>query len=81
MSGISLITQLRTKKKRLKVPSQSGNIYILISRDLDVLYRTNLIDSQTMVFKDGMKEWLQMYKIETLKTTLIDANNEAIQVQ
>jgi HIV Tat-specific factor 1 len=36
-------------------------------RDIDVLMRTNAINSNTYVWKDGMSEWRKIYELEELK--------------
>jgi len=48
----------------------------LAERDLDVLYRTNEIDSNTFVWREGMKEWTPIIKIEKLKKTLMESADE-----
>jgi hypothetical protein len=44
------------------------------------MYRTNIVDSTTAVYRQGMKEWLPMFKVEKLRTTLMDASSELLQV-
>lgn len=36
-------------------------------RDIDVMLRTNAIDSNTYVWKDGMEDWKKIYQLEYLK--------------
>ena len=46
-----------------------------------MLFRTNQIGSQTLVFRQGQTEWLPIMKVDLLRRTLIDASNESFQAQ
>lgn len=41
-------------------------------RDLDVLFRTGGINSTIYVWKEGMGEWEQLYRVQELKETVLD---------
>jgi len=40
-------------------------------RDLDVLFRTNDINSRTFAWKTGMKEWKALTDIEEIKESIL----------
>ncbi|CAI2368039.1 unnamed protein product [Moneuplotes crassus] len=46
-------------------------------RDIDALYKTKSIVSNSLVWKDGMEEWKALYEVDTLKALLNDAVEEA----
>jgi hypothetical protein len=50
-------------------------------RDLDVLFRTNAIEANTFAWKEGMKEWLPIKKIEHLKKSIEDSSTEIFKIQ
>ena len=45
-------------------------------RDLDVLFRTGGINSTIHVWKEGMGEWEQLYKVKELKEAVLDGQEE-----
>lgn len=50
-------------------------------RDLDVLYRTSAINSSTLVWKDGMSEWKQLFLVEELKKMFEEEEAEMQQIE
>jgi hypothetical protein len=45
-------------------------------RDLDVLMRTNFIDTNTYVWKDGMQDWKKIFQIQELKDIVNTTHTE-----
>ncbi|KAL4434883.1 hypothetical protein ABPG74_021222 [Tetrahymena malaccensis] len=50
-------------------------------RDLDVLYRTSAINSSTYVWKEGMPEWVQLFKVQELKEAILDEQQDIKVIQ
>jgi len=46
-------------------------------RDIDALYKTMAVRSSSLVWKEGMDEWQQLFQIDTLKKLINDAVEEA----
>jgi hypothetical protein len=45
-------------------------------RDLDVSVRTNILDSNSYLWKEGMEEWKKIYQIDELKSLVSSSNTE-----
>jgi HIV Tat-specific factor 1 len=45
-------------------------------RDIDVLMRTNSIDSNTYVWREGMEDWLRIFQVEELKDIVSTTHTE-----
>ena len=46
-------------------------------RDIDALYKTHVVRSNTLVWKDGMENWKPLYKVDTLNKLINEAVAEA----
>jgi len=47
-------------------------------RDLDVMWKTSLINSQTFVWKTGIPEWKALHEIDDLRKKIAESNIETI---
>lgn len=52
----------------------------LAIRDLDVLLRTNEINSKMLGWRSGMKEWRPLIDIDELKDSIRESSNEIIEI-
>ncbi|KRX03910.1 hypothetical protein PPERSA_12115 [Pseudocohnilembus persalinus] len=50
-------------------------------RDMDVLYRTQQINSNTFIFKQGMKQWEPLFKVEEARKLITETNSEQMHLQ
>ncbi len=55
---------INQKKQQKALSPKETQVYIYY---LDVLIRTNVLDSHTYVWKQGMTDWKKIYQIDELK--------------
>lgn len=61
----------------LRDPNTAQDQAPISLRDIDALYKTGAIRSNTLVWKDGMDNWQPIYQIDTLKSLINDSIAEA----
>ena len=50
-------------------------------RDLDVLLRTNELNSRNLAWKQGMKDWKALNEIQEIKNSILESSKEILEIE